>query len=186
MRLVLPLPDGWKNLADLATGEPAQASQRISPLVEPRLTVHYGVMVPSPLDGESWMQEILGEELPAGCRLVEQRRAPNQTVTGYPMQIVYSTIVDAADKLVEARMTAFYAMLSYNAAAVLRIRAKSDGSDDSDDSDDSDGGDDVNEILARYDEPAKTLFRAASPDFQTGLCTIAALYDGLPGLWERK
>ena len=40
--------------------------------------------------------------------------------------------------------------------------------------------------LARYDEPAKTMFRAASPDFQTGLCTIAALYDGLPGLWERK
>src|SRR5689334_17119530 len=113
MRLVLPLPDGWKSLA----GADADAIQLIGPTAEPRLTVRYGAMVNSPLDGESWVQSILGEDVPASCQLIEDNRAPNQTVTGYPMQILYSRIVNTDGKVAEARMIALYAMLSYNAAA---------------------------------------------------------------------
>lgn len=181
MRLVLPLPDGWKNLAGTDATERPDAIFTIGPSVEPRLTVRYGAMVASPLDGERWVQSVLGEDVPASCQLLEDNRAPNQTVTGYPIQIIYSRIVtqsgDASGKVVEVRMTALYAMLSHNAAAVLRVRRLDESSDDTKD---------LLAILSRYEEPAKTLFRAASPDFQTGTCTIAALYDGLPGLWERK
>lgn len=171
MRLVLPLPDGWK----LLTASSTDPVQRIAPTVEPRITVRYGAMVDSPLDGESWVKSVLAEELPASCKLIEDKRAPNQTVTGYPMQIVYSTVVDSGGKLIEARMTALYAMLSHNAAAVLRV-CRSDENDSTD----------LAALSSRYEEPAKTLFRAASPEFETGLCTLSALYEGLPGLWERK
>lgn len=177
MRLVLPLPDGWNSLTALSPDLNTDVVQRIAPSVEPRVTVQYGAMVDSPLDGERWIKGILSEALPQSCQLVEEKRAPNQTVTGYPMQIIYTTIIDASGKIVEARMTALYAMLSHNAAAVLAVCRSDDRSDESVD---------LVELRGRYEEPAKTLFRAASPDFETGLCTLSALYEGLPGLWERK
>jgi hypothetical protein len=184
MRIVLPLPDGWKQLAGSSSEDERAASspdlpmapQLMTPLVEPRISVRAGEMIPFPIDGDSWIEGVLGAELSPGGRLVVQKRAPNQTVTGYPIQIIYSDIIDDAGQILEARMTALYAMLSHNGSVVMRVRRSDDARDTREPA----------ELLTRYEEPVKTLFRAATPDFQTGLCTLSALYEGLPGLWERK
>src|SRR3990167_4722002 len=105
MRLSMTLPEGWGPVASGAEG-----LSIISPASEPRLRLIYGPMVPVPLAGESesFIERVLADDVRPDEKLVVKRRGPNQTVTGYPMIFVHSTLEDAGGATVEARLTAFY------------------------------------------------------------------------------
>jgi hypothetical protein len=182
MRLSMTLPEGWgpvvsgaEGLLEFAELGPAAALLIVAPTTEPRLRLYYGPLLPVPLAGESesFIERVLADGVRPGEKLVIKRRGPNQTVSGYPMLLVHSTLEDAGGATVEARLTAFYNLLSVNAIALARLRT--DGNQAP-----------ILELYQHHEESLNTLLRSAAPDWEAGVCSIAALYEGMPNLWERK
>lgn len=165
MRLSMTLPSGWQVESD---GNTRRGVTLAKPLFnsqgDSQVRVSYGPMLPAEAEADPWISQVLSEGIPQGGKLEIISRDAIFTDTGFPMLLVVSVVKNAEGNPVEARISGFYAMLSAMAVAIAQAPSA--------------------ELLKPHEEEIKNLLRSATPDWEAGLCTIAALYEGLPTLWE--
>lgn len=173
-----------------ATGrESAGGAQVAGPAAQPRVSVSYGPMLPAQLDVDPWILRVLAENLPPGTQPVIAHREPAQTATGFPMLVVKTLLTRADGSVPEARLSAFYNMMSSCAVVVVRaiggpVSPAAPGSPEL--AATPSGNASAAELLTEHEQAAREMFKSAVPNWESGLCTIAALYEGLPQLWETK
>lgn len=209
MWMSITLPAGWaqrvphpaseasgQNLSGAAGRASVSAAGRESrggaqvagPAAQPRVSVSYGPMLPAQLDVDPWILRVLAENLPPGTQPVIAHREPDQTATGFPMLVVKTLLTRADGSIPEARLSAFYNMMSSCAVVVVRatgpVSPAAPGSPEPA-ATPADSASAV-ELLTEHEGAAREMFKSAVPNWESGLCTIAALYEGLPQLWETK
>ena len=169
-----------------AAGRESRGGAQVAgPAAQPRVSVSYGPMLPAQLDVDPWILRVLAENLPPGTQPVIAHREPDQTATGFPMLVVKTLLTRADGSIPEARLSAFYNMMSSCSVAVVRATGPVGPVSSEPPAAPSDSASAV-ELLTEHEQAAREMFLSAVPNWESGLCTIAALYEGLPQLWETK
>ena len=198
MWMSMTLPAGWAqrvphpsgeasgpNLSSAAGREVRGRAQVAGPAAQPRVSISYGPMLAAQLEVDAWILRVLAENLPPGTQPVIAHKEPAQTATGFPMLIVKTLITRADGSIPEARLSAFYNMMSSCSVAVVRATGPVGPVSSEPPAAPSDSASAV-ELLTEHEQAAREMFLSAVPNWESGLCTIAALYEGLPQLWETK
>ena len=90
--------------------------------VAPGVVLRVCWVEPLPADHIYWVESALGEDLPAGARLVRVAVTARPTATGLPMVFAHYQVQGPAGALLEERVGAFYRILHDGAEARVRLR----------------------------------------------------------------
>src|SRR5436305_2061455 len=116
MRLVLDPPADWTR-RDLA-GQTVHVVPGFAS--EPDLALFHGPLVPFPHDTAAWAHRVLGVEIEPTMRMTDKIVRRMHTATGFGLDVVETSIVDAGGKVYEHRLGAFYKFLEWGAVALVR------------------------------------------------------------------